>query len=318
MRIHQGTASSSSLRASVQSAVFDVRGNTSTWVARRSSRHNRAAAPAGSCWPAAAPLLSSLSGECRPSSLCAGGGMQVVYHWPHRAQALRHHTLPVRRRLVLILQLSGPTFAQRGKLQASALRGTSRKCVREAAASALLHLISHRPRPGHLRPRHHGVHDCRRHHHHHLGLRRCHQHLCCRHHHLRHRRHLLRCRCRHLRRRRRHHRHHLRRRHCQPRPQSRPPRLARRHARRRPCCCATLVTRCIGSTRRGAGATPTMRGGPAPTCVRRPSSCTRRRAKMCHACTRLLRLVWRGALPTRHALSSAILYRRLWRRSLAC
>ena len=178
MRIHQGTASSSSLRASVQSAVFDVRGNTSTWVARRSSRHNRAAAPAGSCWPAAAPLLSSLSGECRPSSLCAGGGMQVVYHWPHRAQALRHHTLPVRRRLVLILQLSGPTFAQRGKLQASALRGTSRKCVREAAASALLHLISHRPRPGHLRPRHHGVHDCRRHHHHHLGLRRCHQHLC--------------------------------------------------------------------------------------------------------------------------------------------
>jgi len=165
-----------------------------------------------------------------------------VYHWPHRARALRHHTLPVRRRLVLMLQLTGPTFAQRGKLQASALRGTSRKCVREAAASALLHLISHRPRPRHLRPRHHGVHDCRRHHHH-LGLRRCHHHLCCRHHHLCRRRHLPRCRRRHLRRRRRHHRHHLRRR---PRPQpnrfprSRPPRLARHHARRRPCRCARL------------------------------------------------------------------------------
>ena len=249
MRIHQGLASSSSLRASVRSAVFDVHGNTNMWAVRRSRRHDPAAAPVGLCLPAAAPLLSSLSGECQSCSLCARKRMQVVHHSPHRVRALRHHTLPVRRRPVLMLQLAGPTFAQSGKLQASALRGTWRKCVREAAASALLHLISHRPRPCHLRPRHHGVHDCRRHHHHHLGLRRCHHHLCCRHHHLRRRRHLPRCRRRHLRRRRRHHRHHLRRRHCQPRPhtnrppRSRPPRLARRHARRRPCRCARLDIR---------------------------------------------------------------------------
>ena len=117
-RTHQGTASSSSTRASARSAVFDVRGNTNKWVERG---HDRAAAPAGSCWPAAALRSSPLLGECLSGSLCAGERMQVVYHWPHWAGALRHHTLPVRRRLVLMLPLTGPTFAQRRKLQASAL-----------------------------------------------------------------------------------------------------------------------------------------------------------------------------------------------------
>ena len=72
-------------------------------------------------WPAAALRSSPLLGECLSGSLCAGERMQVVYHWPHWAGALRHHTLPVRRRLVLMLPLTGPTFAQRRKLQASAL-----------------------------------------------------------------------------------------------------------------------------------------------------------------------------------------------------
>ena len=118
-RTHQGTASSSNTRASARSAVFDVRGNTNTWVER--GGHDRAAAPAGSCWPAAALRSSPLLGECLSGSLCAGESAQVMYHRPHWPGALRHRTLTVRRRRVLMLRITGPTFAQRRKLRASAL-----------------------------------------------------------------------------------------------------------------------------------------------------------------------------------------------------
>ena len=118
-RTHQGTASSSNTRASARSAVFDVRGNTNTWVER--GGHDRAAAPAGSCWPAAALRSSPLLGEYLSGSLCAGERAQVMYHRPHWPGALRHRTLTVRRRRVLMLRITGPTFAQRRKLRASAL-----------------------------------------------------------------------------------------------------------------------------------------------------------------------------------------------------
>ena len=118
-RTHQGTTSSSNTRARARSAVFDVRGNTNTWVER--GGHDRAAAPAGSCWPAAALRSSPLLEEYLSGSLCAGERAQVMYHRPHWPGALRHRTLTVRRRRVLMLRITGPTFAQRRKLRASAL-----------------------------------------------------------------------------------------------------------------------------------------------------------------------------------------------------